>query len=1384
MAPWLEKGRSEIKEYSICIDEKEVKLGRKATFPFRFPLSLYLSGLMTPNKYLLSPPDELHPYVSTKETNQRPVYPDFEPWSHKREDDQILLNYVAKGYYAPSKVNFESISARSSFQESLPKLSDQLADQFSKVLHIREQEINRISSKEESCKVPLFGDLSGPGFVLPSRVTLTDHRRELWLQELSSPYASLPKLSKHIPHGLKRRQVLEQCYTRQIPLKRAIWLIKCCYSMEWKSRTVKNRQRMDENNDVNSQLSKEWTDNFVYILEKLIFEMNQCDNDLAQLKRWRAEVGYFLKLLGNCYTIKLMDKVIFHHWLVEFGAKIENFEFLPITLHIFTVFWDDICQPNEDKDTSQPLFLVSKTAEMLLNKYYMVSHSKSMINDEKYIINDIKKNTKIKESILSVLRALIGKLFQNNSLEAFIFPNSSWDLYKPILYEIANSFNSNPDIVVETRKKLELISYRNESLRLNCLSDTMDLNLDADGSSTMNKTDSDILRLQSVDTDFTKKLDDNPIEFDWAAYIDGNMLRVAQVRQLFLWAIHPSRKFHYEASELVVKILLLRVNSVDGLQEFVIEDVIWSLVFQLAKISDKNRLISVCDASLFSLLNILITYGILKVPTYIRKLISSGVLYLPESHDKFIHCNILINLKVSPLMKSQYNMVLRNVTEYDASYYEKYNYDQLICQAEELKQRIRNEEGLADVPYLLSVKIMVADWYLTEICTGNLLPVDRSTLVKLFNIFCIRLNAFHHFYKWIEFIVYHQLLSDIGALEALIDILLCYGKLFSQYINDHILFTKTFIFIYMKTLKEKDFGSYSVVSFMPFWKFFMKSFSYALNIDSELRSEISRVYEEEKTKAEKIVKNRNEFNLIYSFINGQESKAITWSFPEVFQTSLRGFLNKKNNPQEKKRFRNNLLLLMTNKREYGKFMSIYLKRKDFKIEDLVLLISYKLLTLEQTQNILGVAFVLKMLTLKNVEHGLYFEYHKDQYIKTFFKTILNECLDNASEFYTVFLELLIKYGTDSRLSDISNNMIIKLLDENRSTSTHALYDILFFGVPRVQESDDATEEELKPFELYSLMNFTNLWVLQAFTSFHIQILMQEDPTNSSLHDFLFEVIEASNPSQLCAHIFDEIRSISVVQTIVEIYERDFFEKYFIQDNYHKLSVATIVDIITNLSKNFHGELAMSDDCFQLLQDNLLRFSQMDEKMLEESQSMLNVYLKMFAIHQNFIFQHIGSLIQVGDTNSTEKLIDEAYLLFDKITFNLKLKLMLYEILSSLKSHCIYMSTKRRENGNSKFEYPKRLLELPPFQISSFIKKRDGPHSTVVDIGLDSVATETDPEKNRWFIFNKKQGNYWCKLDVEPYNEIVNFQSETSGSFNNSCLNLSLFNAGFEKKNPK
>ncbi|CCD26586.1 Srb8p NDAI_0I00170 [Naumovozyma dairenensis CBS 421] len=1394
---------------------------------------------MTPNKYILTPPEELYPYTGRTEKERNDdkscIYPDFEAWSHTLEDDQILNKFVAKGYYTTSKVNFESISARSTLNKPLNTVSIQLANQFTKILQVREQEINRIPSKDKnSPNATTFFPLSGPYFSLPNRVTLTDHRKELWLQELSNPYVSLSKISKFIPHGLKRRQVLEQCYTKQIPLKRAIWLIKCCFSIEWKSLMTKASQTQA---DTNKQLLKEWTDNFIYILEKLIFEISQHYNDPNQMKNWKLQISYFLKLLGNSYTLQLLEKETFHHWLVEFVTKVENLKFLPLSLHILTTFWDGICQPIESADENgtatltQPLFLVSKITDMLLQKYASISQSKSMINDERYIINDLKKNNKIKDSLLSTLKLLICKLFQEQSLEVFLFSAANWEIYKPYLYEATSLLNKTVEATTEVRKKLELISYSNEALKngpsLVRVDDSEnDVKLIMSPTTTGNNIHFDAIHLKYVDTKLTKKLDDNPTSFDWSSYIDQNDFQCSKVVQLILWSICPSRQMHYEAHQLVAKLLLLKINSVDGFPDFQIEDTIWTLVFQIAKLSERNKALRASLPSLSKLLNILITYGIIKVPTYIRKLISSGVLYLPNSNGKFVHCKILINLKISPLMKSQYNMVLRNVMEYDPTFFEKYNFDQLQRDAEDIRNNIANIDDLELDQCPLSVKTIIAEWYLSNLCSDTQSMVDKVRLLKNFKLFCIDLELSHHYYKWIEFIVYHQLLIDIEALETLMDILLCYEKVFSQFINDHILFTKTFIFIYRKVLRDKDNDTYMVTSFMPFWKFFKKNFMLALNIDNDLNIELTNVYEEEKQKQELLEKDQMEVQRIYNCINSNTSRKV-WKFTEVFEGNVKLMITKQTSTEKRRLARRNLhLLMIANLRDYNKRMSVFLKRKYFQKEDLIRLVSNKLLTLGQIQSILGIEFIIPFLSLKTMDDGQYFEYHKEKYIESNFAVILTACENNFSQFYQLFLSLFVKYGMMTKLFSTAAKSLISLLKRNSSTSNVIMEDLLKYQIKEFtlqsdlkdeqnitsegEDDDDHTIEEPKASDLYTNLDFSNLWIFQIFTCYQLNEMLELNNLDSNVNMFISEVVEITQYDNLCTRIFDQLKNTKIITTVIVVVERVFLERCLSQLVISNESLIFIIEVIETLSKKINkdssGNIPMADDCYSLFQQTMSYFANLDINKLTDLESILDVFFKIFSIHQNPIFRLILNSLggRISDRQEEEKFIDNMFTVFGKLTFNLRLKLMLYEILSGFKSYSIYVSTRSNEENNGEQTLvildqdliTRKMSKLPPFQVSSFTKEpSDEDDDSKLTLGtqfIDINPTDNgnranisqDGKSSKWFIYNKEEKTYVSVFKDEPYHNINNYQPDTNNSSNNSCLNLSLFEASFERKNPR
>lgn len=63
-------------------------------------------------------------------------------------------------------------------------------------------------------------------FRLPKRNTVSDQKRETWLADLANPQVPLSKLYAVVPNAHRGGALLEQMYTRKVPLNRAVWFIR------------------------------------------------------------------------------------------------------------------------------------------------------------------------------------------------------------------------------------------------------------------------------------------------------------------------------------------------------------------------------------------------------------------------------------------------------------------------------------------------------------------------------------------------------------------------------------------------------------------------------------------------------------------------------------------------------------------------------------------------------------------------------------------------------------------------------------------------------------------------------------------------------------------------------------------------------------------------------------------------------------------------------------------------------------------------------------------------------------------------------------------------------------------------------------------------------
>ena len=121
-------------------------------------------------------------------------------------------------------------------------------------------------------------------FKPPPRVTLTDAKREAWLRDLADSAIPLRRLSRTIPHGIRGKVLLDQCSAKNIPVGRAIWLVKCVGANE-----IRAFKRKGANGAFavggETKWIRDWTSNVETFVESITGDCGK--------PQWRDKVDYW-----------------------------------------------------------------------------------------------------------------------------------------------------------------------------------------------------------------------------------------------------------------------------------------------------------------------------------------------------------------------------------------------------------------------------------------------------------------------------------------------------------------------------------------------------------------------------------------------------------------------------------------------------------------------------------------------------------------------------------------------------------------------------------------------------------------------------------------------------------------------------------------------------------------------------------------------------------------------------------------------------------------------------------------------------------------------------------------------------------------------------------
>jgi hypothetical protein len=623
-----------------------------------------------------SPPPNQNNVTNTFNNNTlvTDIYPDFKAWKQSEEEDMIMKTHLQKGYMEPQYVKHEDQSGR----QFISDLINRSNSQNSMTLQQRDAKLSTMGKLfvDAMHKRKLFNGIKSKGiYKPPPRVTLTEHKKETWLKKLANANIPLQELSRAIPHGLRNKVLLEQCLNHQIPISRAIWLIKCISTNE--QRQLKRKNNPISISNVNSNSSSvnkwiiEWTEQITSFFESII---ENCFNPNISKDIWKFRLNYTIELIVNLYSADLMNRITFLIWIVRYISHIVNISNTLIDLkpmlvyqYIIKLFWFKIIKFD---------YLTKELSESML-----LFLAKS---------NQFSKGTRFDslfQKVTGCFQYLIKYLFYYNS-DIFILP-SNWNYLKPYLKKV---LDMNLPLVGD---QFKLITYRNESLTI----DEFDFTYyDTNDSSVQNIIPHDkisliLYKLNNLENESISAL--SKLIFE-ESNSNSNSNWKNNLDFVFQWCIQklPDNKVNIQRISLVCSLLQFKVNQLLQIKSKKYKQIrtdlemqIIDFVYMMSEILNyKNKKTIKGDFydvnSFLIFINKLFSFKLFIVSAYLRRLIASGVIYLSEpDRSCYIHILILNSLRAlnDPNLKSILKRLVDStgfqITEINTTSFERSNKD-------------------------------------------------------------------------------------------------------------------------------------------------------------------------------------------------------------------------------------------------------------------------------------------------------------------------------------------------------------------------------------------------------------------------------------------------------------------------------------------------------------------------------------------------------------------------------------------------------------------------------------------------------------------------------------------------------------------------------------
>uniref|UniRef100_A0A6N2MDI2 Mediator complex subunit Med12 domain-containing protein n=1 Tax=Salix viminalis TaxID=40686 RepID=A0A6N2MDI2_SALVM len=219
------------------------------------------------------PPPILYKLKCDKEPlNSRLGPPDFHPQTPNCPEETLTEEYVVSGYKEAFVEGLED--GREISHTQVQNFTSPVVKKCKEAIRKCLRAINESRAQKRKAGqvygVPLSGSLLTKPGVFPEQGPCDEDFKKKWIEGLSQPHKRLRSLADHVPHGYKKKSLLEVLIRNNVPLLRATWFIKVTYLNQVRPSSTS----ISSGTSDKTQLSRTelWTKDVVDYLQSLLDE--------------------------------------------------------------------------------------------------------------------------------------------------------------------------------------------------------------------------------------------------------------------------------------------------------------------------------------------------------------------------------------------------------------------------------------------------------------------------------------------------------------------------------------------------------------------------------------------------------------------------------------------------------------------------------------------------------------------------------------------------------------------------------------------------------------------------------------------------------------------------------------------------------------------------------------------------------------------------------------------------------------------------------------------------------------------------------------------------------------------------------------------------------